>query len=72
METQHRYEYIARYISGQNSFAVVNIVTMANMGRFMINRSYVPEKYRISLFRYGFTTAKKLDMVLVIKVDESR
>ena len=44
---------------------------MANRGRAMMNRANVPEKYRYVLFKYAVTTATKLDMLLVVEIDDS-
>ena len=44
---------------------------MTNRGREMMNRENVPEEYRYVLFKYAVTTATKLDMLLVVKIDGS-
>ena len=67
-----KFEYIARNTPQQNSFTEVEIATMANRGRDIMNRANVPDKYRTPLFRYAVTTATKLDMLLIVDVEGSR
>ena len=67
-----KFEYTARNTPQQNSFTGVDIATMANRGRDILDRANVPEKYRTPLFRYAVTTATKLDMLLIVEVEGSR
>ena len=67
-----KFEYTTRNIPQHNSFTDVAIATITNRGRAIMSRANVPAKYWTPLFRYTVTATTKLDMLLIIEVEESR
>ena len=61
--------YTVRGTPQQNHLAELKLATIANKGKAMMNRAYIPLELRYHLFIYAAITATKLDMLVVIEVD---